>query len=181
MSARARLLGYEQVSEAYARHWPSVLHHAADAAGNHAIGEELAMEAFARLLQASREDRWPDQVGPWLHVVVANLATSSHRRAATARRHVTAQTCVTPELERRVADPFAAVLRMDDRRRLATALVRLSPDQRAAVLLAGEGYSGAEIASELGRSQAAARTLICRTRRRLRELLISLETNPAAP
>jgi len=44
----------------------------------------------------------------------------------------------------------------------------LPGDARAALLLSAHGYSGAEIALHIGRSELATRSLICRHRSRLR-------------
>ena len=52
------------------------------------------------------------------------------------------------------------------------ALAELSADERAGLLLAAHGFSGAEIATSIGRSQAATRTLMCRARAKLRVRLI---------
>ena len=54
-------------------------------------------------------------------------------------------------------------------------LADLDPIARAALLLSSEGFSGAEIAAAIGRSDAATRTLLCRTRMRVRSLLESAE------
>ena len=50
-------------------------------------------------------------------------------------------------------------------------LAQLPGDARAALLLSAHGYSGAEIALHIGRSELATRSLICRHRSRLRSSL----------
>ena len=50
-------------------------------------------------------------------------------------------------------------------------LAHLPGDVRAALLLSALGYSGAEIARHIGRSELATRSLICRHRSRLRSSL----------
>ena len=54
-------------------------------------------------------------------------------------------------------------------------LADLDPVARTALLLAAEGFSGAEIAAAIGRSESATRTLLCRTRLRVRGRLESPE------
>ena len=55
------------------------------------------------------------------------------------------------------------------------ALAGLSPDARAALLLAAEGFAGQEIAASIGRTEAATRTLMCRSRAQLRLVLEAAE------
>ncbi|HEX5038944.1 MAG TPA: sigma factor-like helix-turn-helix DNA-binding protein, partial [Candidatus Limnocylindria bacterium] len=49
----------------------------------------------------------------------------------------------------------------------------LPPVARRALLLAAHGYTGAEIASHIGRSPLATRSLICRARGRLRDEFVA--------
>lgn len=75
----------------------------------------------------------------------------------------------------RVATADAAVvaaetgyLQREGRAALVGGLADLDPGARAALLLASEGFSGTEVATAIGRSEAATRTLLCRTRLRVR-------------
>ena len=56
---------------------------------------------------------------------------------------------------------------------LARRLTGLPEDVRAALLLSAHGYTGAEIARRIGRSELATRSLICRHRIRLRDSLVA--------
>jgi DNA-directed RNA polymerase specialized sigma24 family protein len=47
------------------------------------------------------------------------------------------------------------------------ALGAVSTDDRAALILAAQGYRGTEIARHLGRTELASRALLCRARSRL--------------
>ena len=63
--------------------------------------------------------------------------------------------------------PEASYLAREGRHRLLAALDDLGPNARAA-LLSGADFTGAEIAAAIGRSEPATRTLLCRTRVRVR-------------
>ena len=67
--------------------------------------------------------------------------------------------------------PEASYLGREGRAGLLASLADLGPDARAALLLSAEGFSGAEIAAAIGRTDAATRTLLCRTRVQVRSRL----------
>ena len=137
------------------------------------VAEDLLQEAYLRLTREVRADRTPDNVRAWLYRVGANLAVSRGRRLSAALRGIVrirstdaTTTTVTPE---------ASYLAREGRANLVGVLADLDPGARAALLLASEGFSGAEIAAAIGRSEAATRTLLCRTRVRVRSRLESAE------
>ena len=55
------------------------------------------------------------------------------------------------------------------------AVASLPRVERAALVLAAEGYAGREIARAIGRSEGATRTLMCRARSRLRSELVATD------
>jgi RNA polymerase sigma factor (sigma-70 family) len=141
------------------------------------VAEDLLAEAYLRLTREARAGRTPDNVRAWLYRVGANLAVSRGRRLAAAFRGIArirstgvpSTTAVTPE---------AGYLQREGRAALLAVLADLDPGARAALLLASEGFSGVEIAAAIGRSEAATRTLLCRTRMRVRSRLESAEAVP---
>ena len=138
------------------------------------VAEDLLSEAYLRLTREVRADRAPDNARAWLYRVGANLAVSRGRRLSAAFRGIVrlrstaapTTTTLTPE---------ASYLQREGRANLVGVLADLDPGARAALLLASEGFSGAEIAAAIGRSEAATRTLLCRTRMRVRSRLESAE------
>ena len=138
------------------------------------VAEDLLSEAYLRLTREVRADRTPDNVRAWLYRVGANLAVSRGRRVTTALRGLVR--LGTTEGAARTEDaPEAGYLQREGRAALVGVLADLDPGARAALLLASEGFSGAEIATAIGRSEAATRTLLCRTRMRVRGRLESPE------
>jgi len=125
--------------------------------------EDLLQDTFIRLIREARAGRMPDEVRPWLYRVAANAAISRGRRSAVWHR-----------LLPRVVDrsepvrPDGEALRVERESDLHAALAELAPDGRAALLLAAQGFGGREIAASIGRTEGATRTLMSRSRVRLR-------------
>lgn len=135
--------------------------------------EDLLQEAFLRLVREARAGRMPQEPRAWLYRVAANAAIDRGRRAGALVRFL-------PRLFSRDEPdaPEGAALRAERDAELHAALSRLSADRRAALLLAARGFSGAEVAGLIGRSEGATRTLLCRARLELRELLDPAEVAP---
>ena len=129
---------------------------------------DLLQDVFLRLLGEVRKGAEPENTRAWLYRVAANLAVSRGRRLSVAARHV-----VTLGRQRRESEPSpdVAVLRRESDRELDAVLARLPADSRTALLLRGRGFAPAEIAASLGRSEGATRTLLSRSRVKLRLLL----------
>lgn len=140
--------------------------------------DDIVADAFTRLLIEAQRDRWPEQVGPWLYRVAFNLSMSRGRHLTVAAR-VDRHMRVT-ERDRLADSPESLVIRREVGRELGRAVDALRPDARAAVLLAAEGFDGNAIAAIIGRSYAATRTLLCRSRASLRSSLTANGTSPAA-
>ena len=130
--------------------------------------EDLVQEALLRLMVEIDAGRAPDNGRAWLHRVIANLAVSLGRRATVGRKFAPA--LVSRE---EPATPEMIVLDVERRSDLAAALQGLPDRARTALLLAASGYSGVEIATAIGSSDCATRTLICRARLKLRDRLAS--------
>ena len=141
-----------------------------------AVAEDLLSEAYLRLTTEARAGRAPDNVRAWLYRVGANLAVSRGRRLSAALRGMARIRTTTPSMTAQT--PEAGYLGREGRAGLLAVLAGLDPAARAVLLLSSEGFSGAEIAAAIGRSEAATRTLLCRTRMRVRSRLESAEAVP---
>jgi len=134
------------------------------------VAEDLLAETFLRLTIESRAGRSPENTRAWLYRVAANLAVSRGRRLSAAIRGI-ARFQKTDAPTATSFTPEASYLQREGRADLVAALADLAPDARAALLLSSEGFSGLEIAAAIGRSDAATRTLLSRTRVRVRQRL----------
>ncbi len=131
---------------------------------------DVCQEAFVRLVLAAREGRMPDAPGAWVHRVAHNLIVSEARRRRTGERAAERLAEGGP-----IASTEDTIIRRERDRHLAAALGDASRDDRAAMLLAAEGYRAREIGQRLGRTELATRALLCRARGRLRAALAAAE------
>lgn len=131
------------------------------------VAEDLLQDAYLRLTREVRAGRAPDNARAWLYRVAANLATSRGRRISSAVRWLTGAARPAAGMDP-AEPPDTGVLHREGRAELLRLLDSLSPDARAALILSSEGFHGDEIAAAIGRTPAATRTLLTRTRIRLR-------------
>ncbi len=153
------------VTAAYDEHAAALRAYALRCLRDAAAADDVVQDAFVRLWAESAAGRAPTTPRPWLFRVVTNLVVTRARRDSVAARRagdlVDRALAPSPE-EVLVAREAAAVLdaRLDG----------LPAHARTAMVLAAHGYTGAEIARHIGRSELATRSLLCRQRRRLRSL-----------
>jgi RNA polymerase sigma-70 factor (ECF subfamily) len=147
---------YEANHASLVRYLTAITRDASDA-------EDLAHEAFIRLATELEAGRAPDDPRAWLHKVGWNLAMSRGRHRSVVQRR-------TAELNLPDAPPppDRTAIGHETRDAIVAALSQLSTVERDAVLLAAEGRAGDEVASRIGRTAGATRTLLCRARAKLR-------------
>lgn len=140
------------------------------------VAGDIVQEAFLRLWRESRAGRAPDDPRAWLFRVAINLAISGGRRSTTARRGLSrlAIDGVAPD------SPERAAILGERHVQVEGALAELSPDARTGLVLAAQGFSSREIGHEIGRTELATRTMLCRARARLRGRLDAGVCRPAA-
>ena len=129
-------------------------------------GQELAAEAFERLSKEIAAGRVPRNPGAWLQRVGTNLAWSRGRHLGVVCRRL-GEVAIPPD----AAAPETLAIMAETWRELARIIEDLRPCERQALALAALGYGSGEIAAALGRTPAAARTMLCRTRTKLRQQL----------
>ena len=160
-----------EVAAAYTDHAAAVTRYLTGLTRDPAAAEDLAQEAFVRLMGEVEAGRSPHNVGGWLFRVASNLATSRGRHLAVVARHAPA--LAPEETDRTRRSPEDAVVEREGAIALQRALGRLREADREVILLAANGLDGAELARQTGRSEIATRTMLCRARARLREELVS--------
>jgi len=123
--------------------------------------EDLVQEAYLRALSAQADFRRDAPLWAWLARILVNLWRNRLRRAPESP--LTTEPIGTPAILRELAGSELE-LRLED------ALQRLSPLQRATVLLRSrEGFSYAEIALSLGISLESVKVHLHQGRKRLSE------------
>ncbi len=133
--------------------------------------EDLTQEVFARLTMASKAGRQPARTRAWLYRVAVNLAADRGRRATSAERGRRRLVGGFDERAPADDDPVRRCLAHEEQAAVRVAMSRLPRDAREAMLMAAAGYSRREIGDRIGRSDLAIRTLLCRSRRRVRDAL----------
>lgn len=139
-----------------------------------ALAQDLVQESFLRLMREARAGRPPEQTRAWLYRVATNLAISRARRVRTVLAWLGRVASTHPQ-DTVTESPEVGVLRRERSIALESALGQIAADARAALILSGQGFSGADIARTIGRSEAATRTLMSRARVQLRRILETQE------
>jgi RNA polymerase sigma factor (sigma-70 family) len=146
----------------FAEHAAPLRRYVARFTGDAALAEDIAQEAFVRLLEHGPAD---DIARAWLYRVATNLALDSTRTAARRRtlvrngRALLAHADPPPPPERRVERDAA-------RRAVADALAGLSEKERMALLMREEGFAHREIAEAVGTTTGSVGTLLARALRK---------------
>jgi RNA polymerase sigma-70 factor, ECF subfamily len=139
--------------------YPSLFRYLHRLTGDQDVAEDIAQEAFVRLLRQSLPDA---EVRPWLFTVATNLVRDRARRYERRHRLLTsASNLVTrpplPDEETERAEQIALVRRV---------LERLSDRERQLLLMREEGFKYEEIAETVGVATASVGTLIARALRK---------------
>jgi len=138
---------------------------------SHEDAEDAVQDAFLHAYKAL--DRFiPDQsFGAWLNRIVSNAALDLVRRKKVRDADALPETVALPFRDPAVAGEL--------RDRLTVALGRLSPRQRAVIVMHDvQGFTHGEIGSALGIPEGTARSDLHHARAALRRLLQDLRTTP---
>ncbi|MDN4633876.1 RNA polymerase sigma factor [Sphingomonas sp. PsM26] len=143
-------------------------------AGNAPDADDLVQETILRCWSARETFQPGTNIGAWSRVVMRNTFLSSHRRD---RFHGDLPDDAFDRIEGTSGGQDLAL----ELRDVGWALEQLSPDEREAVMLAVQGLSGADAASQLGILPSTYKSRLARGRGHLRELIDNPEAQPYAP
>ena len=148
--------------------YPSLYRYLHRLTGDADVAEDIAQEAFVRLLKQSLPE---EEVRPWLFTVAMNLVRDHARKTERRQRLLTtAPTLVTPAIL-----PDEGVERSERIARVRAALERLSLRDRQLLLMREEGFKYEEIAAVIGVAPASVGTLIARALKRFSDVYQSRE------
>lgn len=137
--------------------------------GDADIAEDVAQEAFVRLLKQPLNE---SEVRPWLFTVAMNLVRDGARKTERRNRLLTsAPSLVTP-----IRLPDENLERAERIEAVRDVLDRMSERDRQLLLMREEGFKYEEIAAVVGVAPASVGTLIARALRRFVNLYHARET-----
>ncbi len=144
----------------YAAHAPDAARLAYLLTGDRALAEDLVHEAFVRMFGRFRDLRHPEAFPAYLRTTVVNLARAYFRRRGLEHTF----------LERESREPVPPVEQPGRQQEMWDSLKRLTPRQRAAVVLRYyEDLSEAQTADVLGCAVGTVKSLVSRGLKQLRE------------
>jgi len=157
------------VQALYRRYAPRVYATVRRLAGDAALAEDWAQDAWIQVIRALPRFRGDSKFSTWLHRIAVNAALQGRRWRE--RRAGREEPLPDSPLEHRATDPV--LLRI----RLERALARLPDGMRQVLVLHDvEGYTHEEIAAALGIAPGTSKSQLFKARARMRELL-----RPAVP
>ncbi len=166
---KAKTYDTEALSELYRRHADAIFRYVYYRVGNQVVAEDLVGDVFVRMLEGLPS--YQDTGRPfeaWLYRI-AHARVVDHYRKERARRGASVDEGLAASEEQ---DPDQLVAHRDDARRMWEALVDLTDDQQQVISLRFiAGYSTAEVAKLLGKTEGAVKALQHRALASLRRLL----------
>ena len=168
---RKAIAGDEEAAGALFDHYhPRVFAYALSKLRNRSDAEDVASEAFARVLRDIDKFRWKGSgFEAWLFRIAANLVVDHVRKS---RRETPSEDAMDKADTTQELDPLASVLAGEQAERLGTMLDSLAEEQREVVLLRfAAGLDTSEVGSVMGRKPNAVRQLQFRALTNLREMM----------
>lgn len=139
--------------------YPSLYRYLHRLTGDADAAEDIAQEAFVRLLRQSLPEA---EVRPWLFTVAMNLVRDRARKLERRQRLLS----TAPPLTGTVSRPDDDVERLERVEAVRTVLGSLSERDRQLLLMREEGFKYEEIANVIGVAPSSVGTLIARALRR---------------
>jgi RNA polymerase sigma-70 factor, ECF subfamily len=147
----------------FERHYPSLVWYLHGRLGDRDLAEDLAQEAFVRLL-----DKPPREPDAWLYVVAGNLARDARRSEGRRARHL-AIVNGTGQLAG-AADPApgadAAMCTAEESALVRDTLAMLPERDAALLVMRADGISYREIAASIGVAPTSIGPLLARAQQR---------------
>lgn len=138
--------------------------------GDQILAEDLTAQVFLKMLESIRDQKaWRSSFSGWLYRIAHNLVVDTYRRKG---RHGAVDLEDVPQTAAESQNPEETVEQTLDAERLRSAIRRLTDEQAEVVSLRFlEGYSIAEVAGMMNRTEGAIKALQYRAVATLRTLL----------
>ena len=172
---RARALDQQALAAIYDAYSERIYRYIYHRVGDPEVAEDLTALTFTKMLEAIHSGReWRTSFSGWLYRIAHNLVVDHFREKGRAR-----QVSLESGLPLRATDvdPFEAALRSLRHDALRAAISQLTDDQANVIVLRFlEGYSIAEAARILGKTEGAIKALQFRAVERLRKIMAGDES-----
>jgi RNA polymerase sigma-70 factor (ECF subfamily) len=159
------------IGEEALRHLDALHHFARYLSGRDQEAEELVQETYARALGASAQFAPGTNLRAWLFRILRNAFLDSRRRAKASPIIDGEPDDRAPDADPLRGDAELELLRSAVADDIEAALLALTPDARAIVLLDHEGLTETELAEVLGCAVGTVKSRLSRARADLRERL----------
>ena len=158
------------LGELYDRYEAKIYHYIYRRCGEQVVAEDLTAQVFLKMLESIRDGKsWHSSFSGWLYRIAHNLVIDHYRRRD---RQPSVNIDDASPAASDVEDPVATAEMNIDAERLRAAIRCLTEEQAEVVTLRFlEGYSIAEVADMVGRSEGAIKALQYRAVAALRSLL----------
>lgn len=164
MGAHEATGGVDDLEEIYEDALPQVYGYLLPRCGSVDVAEEITADTFMAAVDGLERDAAPPPTTAWLIGIARHKLVDHWRRREREQRNLAST--VSAEFD----DPWPEIIRVDA---VHTVLARLSPAQRAALVLRYlDGLPVAEVAEGVGRSLHATETLLVRARSALRRVYL---------
>jgi RNA polymerase sigma-70 factor (ECF subfamily) len=168
--AAARRFDAVALGELYDLYETKIFNYIYHRCGDQAAAEDLTAQVFLKMLESIRTgNAWNSSFSGWLYRIAHNLVIDHYRRRD---RQPSVNIDDAPPAASGVEDPVETAEMNMDADRLRAAIRRLTEEQSAVISLRFlEGYSIAEVAAMMDRSEGAIKALQYRAVASLRSLL----------
>ncbi len=158
------------LSELYDRYEAKIYSYIYRRTSDQAIAEDLTAQVFLRMLESIRNRRaWHSSFSGWLYRIAHNLVIDQYRRRDRQGSVSIEDSAALPEMKQ---NPVLTVEMNLDAQRLRAAILRLTDEQAEVISLRFlEGYSIAEVAEMMDKTEGAIKALQYRAVATLRQML----------
>jgi len=168
--AKAMQFNDAALSELYDRYEAKIYGYIYRRTGEQALAEDLTAQVFLKMLESIRDQKaWRSSFSGWLYRIAHNLVVDTYRREG---RHGEVDLEAVPQMAAESQNPEETVAEALDAERLRSAIRRLTEEQAEVISLRFlEGYSIAEVARMMNRTEGAIKALQYRAVATLRTLI----------
>ena len=158
------------LSELYDRYEAKIYGYIYRRIGDQSLAEDLTAQVFLKMLESIQDQKaWRSSFSGWLYRIAHNLLVDTYRRKG---RHGEVDLEDVSQMAAESQNPEETVAQALDTERLRSAIRRLTEEQAEVVSLRFlEGYSIAEVAGMMNRTEGAIKALQYRAVATLRTLI----------